>query len=433
MQENQIKYPPSANREDDLLANSFYDSFASIIPHTEEELRKFEERHIEDIEIVNRIDRSEAKNCEKDIHLFNKKKRSIEDNPVIVQMLPSKRIRVETSNNKHVTRISVACLYGSILFATMSKLAEKLLLPPAPPHPKLSHDFETPFYLHDELEESVYAAAVCQVFGQLAYIIDSRSRVGPLQWMDIFKVKEEHGYRRASTFTKIFSNILLCKNCSDLKSHRFVCMEEELVQNDGKDVRRHCKICGSNEAIEIPVPISINNIKKMEYEAKLDLIIFVDYYYYFLVYVNYINNNMIRIHDFVQVFKEEFSLQETEATKFSFLKDRYWYMSHHDKIKKGKRSHYLRMFTETEAKEKNGYENSMKKVPSLIDIKIIDQHYNNLIRLLATAYCRKGSVKAKKIYSTIVKRLAEVGWPQRFIKQKIKNDIQIILKGRESH
>lgn len=181
------------------------------------------------------------------------------------------------------------------------------------------------------------------------------------------------------------------------------------------------------------MPISINNIKKREYEVKLDLIFLVNYYYYFLVYINYINNNMILIPDFVQVFKEEFSLQETEATKFSFLKDRYWYMSHYDKIKKGKRSHYLRSFPETKAKKKNGNENSIKKVPSLMDIKIIDQLYNDLIRLLATAYCRKDSVKVMKLHSTIVKRLSEVGWPQPFIEQKIKNDIQIILKGRKSH
>ena len=81
--------------------------------------------------------------------------------------------------------------------------------------------------------------------------------------------------------------------------------------------------------------------------------------------MNYINNNIILIPDFVQVFKEEFSLQEIEAMKSSFLKDRYWYMSHYDKIKKGKRSHYLGSFAESKAKLKNGNENSIKKVPSL--------------------------------------------------------------------
>lgn len=364
MQENQIKYPPSSNEEDDLLANSFYDTFSSLIPHTEEELGKFEERHIKNTEIVMRINRSEAQNCQKDIELFNKKKRNVEENPVNPTWPANKRIRVETSNNKHVSRTSVACLYGSVLFATMSKLAQKLLLPPVPPHPKLPNDFETLFYLHDELEESVYAAAICQIFSQLVYIIDTRNRVGLLQWMEIFKVKEDHGYRRASSFTKSFSNILFCKNCSDLKSHHLVRIEEELVQNNRGDIRHYCKICRGNEVIVVAVPISINTIKKREYEIKLDLIFLMDYCYYFLVYMNYINNNIILIPDFVQVFKEEFSLQEIEAMKSSFLKDRYWYMSHYDKIKKGKRSHYLGSFAESKAKLKNGNENSIKKVPS---------------------------------------------------------------------
>ena len=63
-----------------------------------------------------------------------------------------------------------------------------------------------------------------------------------------------------------------------------------------------------------------------------------------------------------------------------------------------------------------------------MDIKIIDQLYNDLIQLLSTAYYMEDSVKVKKLLTTIVNRLSEVGWPQCFIEQRIKNDIQIVLK-----
>jgi hypothetical protein len=68
-----------------------------------------------------------------------------------------------------------------------------------------------------------------------------------------------------------------------------------------------------------------------------------------------------------------------------------------------------------------------------MDVKIIDQLYNDLIQLLSTACSREDSVKVKKLPTTIVNRFSEVGWPQCFIEQKIKNDIQINLKGRKSH
>jgi hypothetical protein len=50
-----------------------------------------------------------------------------------------------------------------------------------------------------------------------------------------------------------------------------------------------------------------------------------------------------------------------------------------------------------------------------MDIKIIDQLYNDLIQLLSTAYYMEDSVKVKKLLTTIVNRLSEVGLATVFL------------------
>ena len=431
LQENKIKYPPSSKEEDELLANSFYATFSPLIPHTEEELRNFENRHIKDVQIVERIKKSEIANLNKDTEIYQKKKRSAENYPVNTLSPVTKRIRVETDTNKHVSRISVACLYGSILFATFSKLGEKSLLPPVPPPAKIPQDLEAILYLHEKPRENLYAAAISQLFSLLTYDVDARTRIEPSQWLDIFEIKAKHGYRAASSFTKKLHTIYLCKNCSDLRLHRRVYMKA--LYNSDKSVTHYCNMCRGNETIQVSAPISVNSIKKREYEVKLDQIYLVAYYYYFTEYMNFMRMVKMSMPKFLQIVKEEFCKQEVEAAKPSFLRDRHWYMLHYDKAKKGKRSHYLSTGNPLETEDENvssRHGKLIRKPHSIMEVKIVDQHYMKLVKQLKDT---QDIGQRKVLYSTVASRLQEIGWPENIISQRIRNDIRMVLNGVEPH
>jgi hypothetical protein len=366
---------------------------------------------------VERISQSEVKNLEKDVQAYVEDKKKAENNPVNRLYPLGRRIRAATSNSKRVSRVSMACLYLSILFATYSRLADKGVLPPSPSHPKIPHDLEILLHLHEEEEEGVYAAAICQIIGQLVYVIDTRNRLNPSLWTEIFKVKEEHGYRAASSFTRGFSAIRVCNNCRrDLTSvsHRLTRAIDQ--RTDSKDMCG-CEFCGTKAAMEISAPISVNTIKKREYEVKLDQIYLEAYSYYFMQYLKWIENNMVLFPKFIQIFKDEFCIQEAEATKHSFLKGRYWSMLHYDKAKKRKRSHYLSAGDMSEISD--GKVRS-RKPHSIMEVKIEDQQYWNLVKQLVAA---KDILQRNKLFSAVTSRLQEIGWPESIISRRVRTDV----------
>jgi hypothetical protein len=127
-----------------------------------------------------------------------------------------------------------------------------------------------------------------------------------------------------------------------------------------------------NPAIQVSAPISVNSIKKREYEVKLDQIYSVaPHYYYLREYLNYMKMVKIAAPKFFNIVQEEFHRQELEAAKLSFLRDRHWYMLHYDKAKKGK-SHYLSTGDPLET-ENEIVSSGHDKPHSIMEVKIVDQ------------------------------------------------------------
>jgi hypothetical protein len=123
---------------------------------------------------------------------------------------------------------------------------------------------------------------------------------------------------------------------------------------------------------------------------------------------------------FFNIVQEEFHRQELEVAKPSFLRDRHWYMLHYDKAKKGKRSHYLSTGDPLEIE--NEIVNSGHDKPhSIMEVKIVDQQYNKLVKQLTSTQ----DIRQRKVlYNTVASRLQEIGWPENIISQRIRKDIQ---------
>lgn len=358
---------PDSYDLDNELTDKFYKDihFRTFIPHTHEEIMRFYERHINDNSIIERIRQNELKNVNRDRKLVEQKKKRKEIyNPNYTKSV-KQRNRRKVNNSMHISKLSIAYLYASILFTALSNLAQRSVLPPLPPHPKLPSHLERLIHLHTESQERAYAVSISQFFDLLRYIIDTRNHADPLDWSKIFDEIRDYGYGKASRYTMRSRKLYLCKNCSDFAADppRLVSLYlnsarvADINSKKSDKLALKCYLCGKNESIEISVQdparkLSIRNIKNREHKVKLDFLYFQACYRYFQEYMKVFLLGRL-IPEFNEVIKEESCAQEIEAKKSTFLKDGHWYILHYDKTERKNRSHYLSKASLTQIERRN--------------------------------------------------------------------------------
>lgn len=184
-----IRFPPDDKEFDKSFSRAIYKEFSNICPYTPNKISKFETRqmnrlllgkrkrrvHVQSIKSGyrqdknNRLSSSEYQQYYWQDHDPYKKKISIP--------LPS--------NSGRVTSTSIACIYGALIFKTLSYVF-------------MHHTFS-------DNENRFYSYVIYTLFSTYSAYYDDRYHISITEWLKICKDAKNHGLSSASSLNPVFT------------------------------------------------------------------------------------------------------------------------------------------------------------------------------------------------------------------------------------
>lgn len=371
LREDTILFPPTSDF-DEKFATSIYNSF-DFVPITQEQITAFELRHTSTPaknvlarkkQLSSELKRTtERKEQEPDDYLSNKH----EFRNTIHTQLPM--------DSGRITKASLTFLYGAIVCFIMRDISNNLPFPP-----EIAQNIMMSIYCHYSLVKEKQ---------------DSRHYSG---WNDLLKIMldiEDHGYNAAAKMNPLSTTY--CKNCSNIRKGDFVIMEApESEVGEWK-----CPRCHGSEQLQTYYSTKhLRNIHGKEWEKIEELVEYLPMFELVKEMYRYANCNDIE--DVMKRFRE----YELLAEKDLLSKRECYFMVHYDSSKKWKkRSCYLPNNT-------------------LHEVEIKDFRYNSqykpLIKQLMRLHDSNGPyVEKLRLSAHISDTLKIMGWPQRYLKDKI--------------
>jgi hypothetical protein len=231
---------------------------------------------------------------------------------------------------------------------------------------------------------------------------DLRHYVG---WNNIFRLIldiENHGFSAAAKNNPTGS--IYCRTCSNMKSRRFVSMDNEGSGSGDNELR--CPECRGTE--RLPTYYSTKHLKNMRNNSMtLKKIEKMNEYVPKFGMVKYMCWNLIR--ENFEVAIKRFREYELLAEKDLLSKRECYFVVHYDPSKKWKkRSCYIP-------------DNQLQKV--VIDDFRYDWEYMPLIKELVSLCYNNGTLDTKhQLLTHISSILDKIGWPRRYLTDKIQAD-----------
>jgi hypothetical protein len=348
-----------------------YDLFSKFIPHTDHEIKAFELRHLS----------TPAKNIKtKKEQLTSQIKKTTEgneDDHKVNKLPETNTIHIKLPKDAgRITKSSVSFLYGAIICLILRDI---------------SHNFPFPEETNKE-----FAFAIYTVFSIMEIDL-RRPRIWP-EWFDIFLDAHNHGYNAAASMNP--AKTMICKKCSNIKKRILISME--ILEETANELK--CPQCGSRESINRSLTTKhLRNIQNKVLQRAADL---SDYFPLFKkienIYTNIIKNNTEAKEDFLRRFEE----YEIQASKDLLSKRDYYFIGHYDRSKKCKR----RWCAIT---------NNLQ----LANIEIKDARYFSQYKPVINRFVNaKPGKQLEVLQKSAAVILKELGWPERFIGDKIYAD-----------
>jgi hypothetical protein len=282
-----------------------------------------------------------------------------------------------------ITKSSVAWLYGAVVCSILRDVSVNFSLPS-----DVSKDFTYAIYTFFNLFED-----------------DLRRSETLLTWLPILKDMNNYTYHGAAAINAIESN--LCKNCSNKEKHYFVEMQIS-KEIPGK---LECPKCGGNQGIKTALTVKhLHNVHDKLLKRLQGLPQCLPCFEECVkdVHKYLINENK---EDFLKRFREYDAL----ATKDLLSSREHYFMGHYDTAKKSKKR-----WCSIDEKD-------------ITNIEINDPRYYSqykpLINESVNAFIHQSEPIDKNLTKAIQDTMAsqdmlkELGWPERFIIDKIRADI----------
>jgi hypothetical protein len=241
----------------------------------------------------------------------------------------------------------------------------------------------------------------CSIYAYFNFFkanIDKRFRRSLLQWADLLKFVEDHGYHAAES--KKYGLAPLCKHCSDKKNEVFV----KMSRNDNSIGIWRCTKCGGNEMIESK--FTAKNIKKRRLTVEKEMLDFINYAPKFEKYTQRHYNLLLDDPNFGILITEKFQKCEIEANKPDYRKYNYYFMKHYDPSKRSK-IRWCPLNRE-----------------EVLKIRIKEDEYNNLLHKIMELVLDDAS-KLEELRNTwfqFFDKLIELGFQEDIIFQKMAED-----------
>ena len=368
-------YPPS-EKDDKRMAQAVYGSFIRwFTSHTEEDIRAFELRH-------SSITETEKKYIEaKKVELSSQVKKTTEYDVRGLDTYDSVSNKLPFTKTRHarlpsdvgrVSKYSVAWLYAAIVCMALS-------------------DMTRGFYPQRYEYGKYYAKAIYSFFSILAS--DSRYRKSGVKWFDRILIDvQEYGYNAAASKSNL--------------SRKYVKDKSKVLIPMKDDMEKYLNAYFLSIVLALKESISENS---------------------------YLNKGFI----------ERFSKYELQASAGIFLKKFYYYIRHHESAspyhKKDQdigynRNNYLSMSVINEPTRCKRRECHIKE-HELAYIKVGDERYplySQLINSIAKSIvCKEDRGKRGHYYGLAESLLRGMGWPNKFLEDKIREDIREVILQRE--
>jgi len=270
----------------------------------------------------------------------------------------------------------------------------------------------------------VYAAIVCLIFRDISYILPpdpinreyakaiytyfslfERDLRHQETWQSLFQIfsdVEEHGYHGAASLNA--GPALLCKNCSNSQKNKFVQMEQRLQENNS--VKYICYKCGCEEPINRS--LTSKHLRNIHERVRRKL---QEVYFYSPIYIQEIKNRYKYLvtndkEDFLKRFHEYEDLASKDLLSAQYR----YFIGHYDSTKRTNR----------------------KWCPitnrQLAEVKINDNRYVlqylPLVHEAVNACIYGATDELTSLFKSAYDKLGEIGWPERYIRDKIDADYQ---------
>jgi hypothetical protein len=293
-----IVNPPGAN--DDKLADLVYAELASYGIHTKDQIKQFEERHIQDKRPLERIWARDFKKFERSI---TTRANQSEDYCLPVSS-PKPILRQRSLDFGCICRTSVAFRYGAILFTALSHMWRQI-------------DFVQPILFEEKM-----AFTICNIFyNGFSQFLDNRIKIPLLKWPEILSTATNISYGRAAS--RFSTRTTLCKSCTNTRR------QDPAYMTEVQPGIYRCNRCRGTKSLRRK--LSIRNIKNRRYEALIRC-----FYYQLFEPGEKLYQGFISLLDDMKadsgircLLTTEFDKQEKESDSRSFHRHNYYYMQHH--------------------------------------------------------------------------------------------------------
>jgi hypothetical protein len=172
-----------------------------------------------------------------------------------------------------------------------------------------------------------------------------------------------------------------------------------------------CTQCGGTEPIKRKLTTKhIRNKESKIVEEIFDICEYMPLFKEFIFELSFLIRNIPVIREHIL---KDFNRFEIEANKASFHKRERYFFGHYDSTTKSKKKWC-----------------SIKKV-QLTEVKIDDKRYfseyKSLVTKIADALQQSDQLQVNSLCKSAIKILKELGWPSRFIIDKINEDVSLFL------
>jgi hypothetical protein len=375
MRENLILWP-SQGAEDHNVEGTGYELFSGFSTFSVDQIEEFELRHLS----------TPSKNARRKIYeLKTSRPKTTESYEYNSNKLPPRdTIHISFPHSAgHITKPSIVWLYGTIVCLVLRDISKNLPLPK---------------YIIEE-----FGMSIIMNFNLFIEMIDNRHSVDFIELFRLCKdVKDGSGHHAASAASSTATN--LCKYCSKnvrKDSSDFVEMEFNVELQNWV-----CPRCGGTEALKVRAltPKYIRKIKDKVFQKAEDVSSYLPLLENVRSMYSYILNK--EKDDFLKRFEE----YETLAVKDLLFKKEVYFMTHYDSSKKWKK--------------KACYIAGGQAYIHSNDSRYSSE-YEPLINELAkkVSYNSELMDKENNLLSAVSGVLEGIGWPRRYVREKIEADI----------
>lgn len=397
LRETFILFPPDTT-SDEVIAGNIYDHFSEFTQHSKKDIKDFELTHFS----------TPCKSVKSRRAYFTSKSKDPSE-PLFADGTPKGKkpdpIHLKLPDDAgNIGKASVACLYGAIVCCTLRDLS--ILL-----QRSFSKD-----------ENQGFAFGIYACFTRLED--DTRHS---LSFMDMIKTLADTGkYSRHGAATINAMSTQYCLRCYKRGKGKNVLMEK----SEGSPTSWRCPKCGSTEPKKLP--LSTKHLRDIEYKMLDKLTIITEslpLYFQEIIpmYKLSIQNGPNVKQDFLKCFKD----YELQASNDSLIKRERWLITHYDPNFKSRRRQCSIPTNKIADIEINDERYSIYKFSIVRLVELIPQNIMADERNV-DLFLRAAGDKLLKMLERLGKILKELGWPERYITDKIIYDLYSTKINRHS-